>query len=121
MSSKGQRNPTGGHLLPTEPESAGDPFPSDCRIIEVHVAELRQLFNAIDPSPFHERDLDPQAEEFIVGWSKDLPSDAPLGLLVYLDSLPARRTSPRRGALFPLLSGAQPSETSSAAPLERTR
>jgi hypothetical protein len=65
--------------------AAGDPVPPDCRVIEVHVAELRQLFNAIDPSPFHERDLDPRAEEFIVGWSRDLPPDARLALLVYLD------------------------------------
>jgi hypothetical protein len=35
------------------------------------VAELRQLFNAIDPSPFRERDLDPRAEEFIVEWARD--------------------------------------------------
>ena len=69
----------------TERPSAGDAIPSNCRIIEVRVGELRQLLNAIDPSPFNERDLDPRAEEFIVGWSKDLPPDAPLGLLVYLD------------------------------------
>jgi hypothetical protein len=68
----------------TEP-AAGDPLPAGCRVIEVRVHELRQLFNAIDPSPFHQRDLDPRAEEFIVGWSKDLPSDAPLALVVYLD------------------------------------
>jgi hypothetical protein len=54
-------------------------------MIEVRVAELRQLFNAIDPSPFRERDLDPRAEEFIVGWSRDLPSDAPVALLVHLE------------------------------------
>jgi hypothetical protein len=51
----------------------------------VHVAELRQLFNSIDPSPFEERDLDPRAEEFIVGASRDLPTDAPLALVVHLD------------------------------------
>jgi hypothetical protein len=68
-----------------EHAAAGDPVPSECRIIEVHVAELRQLFNAIDPSPFHERDLDPRAEEFIVGWSRDYPADARLALVVYLD------------------------------------
>ena len=67
------------------PQSAGDAFPPDCNAIEVHVAELKQLFNAIDPSPFREKDLDPNAEEFIVGWARDLPRDAPLGLLVYLD------------------------------------
>jgi hypothetical protein len=35
-------------------------------VIEVHVAELQQLFNAIDPAPFREKNLDPAAEEFIV-------------------------------------------------------
>lgn len=54
-------------------------------MIEVHLAELKQLFNAIDPSPFREKDLDPKAEEFIVGWAKDLPRDVPLGLVVDLD------------------------------------
>jgi hypothetical protein len=46
---------------------------------------LKQLFDAIDPSPFRDRDLDPKAEEFIVGWAKDLPRDASLGLVVDLD------------------------------------
>jgi hypothetical protein len=54
----------------------------------VRVAELRQLFNAIDPSPFRERDLDPGAEEFIVEWSRDHPADAPLALLVHLERAP---------------------------------
>ena len=65
--------------------SAGDPIPPDCRPIEVHVAELKQLFNAIDPSPFRERDLDPNAEEFIVEWGRELPRDARLALVVHLD------------------------------------
>jgi hypothetical protein len=65
--------------------SAGDPLPPKCTVIEVHVAELKQLFNAIDPSPFRDKDLDPKAEEFIVGWAKDLPRDTPLALVVDLD------------------------------------
>ena len=55
----------------------GDPLPPKCAVIEVHVAELKQLFNSIDPSPFRNRDLDLKAEEFIVGWAKDMPRDAP--------------------------------------------
>lgn len=66
-------------------QSAGDALPRKCAIIEVHVAELKQLFNSIDPSPFRNKDLDPRAEEFIVGWAKDLPRDVPLGLVVDLD------------------------------------
>src|SRR4051812_1245634 len=65
--------------------SAGDPLPPKCAIIWVHVAELKQLFNSIDPSPFRNKDLDPKAEDFIVGWAKDMPRDAPLGLVVDLD------------------------------------
>ena len=54
-------------------------------VIEVRVAELRQLFNAMDPAPFRERDLDPRAEEFIVEWARETRRDAPLSLLVALD------------------------------------
>src|SRR5262249_56886524 len=68
--------------------SAGDPIPPKCSIIEIHVGELKQLFDAIDPSPFRDRDLDPKAEEFIVGWAKDLPKDPTLALVVDLDRQP---------------------------------
>jgi hypothetical protein len=68
--------------------SAGDALPARCRIIEVHVGELRELFNSIDPSPFHRRDLDPRAEEFIVGWARDLPRDSQLALQVLVDRGP---------------------------------
>jgi hypothetical protein len=68
-----------------EHASAGDSIPPAGVRIEVHVAELKQLFNAMDPSPFRERDLDPNAEAFIVGWAREAPRDAPLALLVRLD------------------------------------
>lgn len=65
--------------------SAGDPITPNCAVIEVHVGELKQLFNSIDPSPFRNKDLDPQAEDFIVGWAKELPYDVTLALVVDLD------------------------------------
>ena len=55
------------------------------RLIEVRVRELRQLFNLMDPSPFQTRDLDPNAERFIVDWAKELPNSAQLGLMIYVD------------------------------------
>jgi hypothetical protein len=70
---------------PQSRSSAGDALPQRCQVIEIRVAELRQLFNAIDPSPFRERDLDPRAEEFIVDWARDLPIDKPWALVVHLD------------------------------------
>jgi hypothetical protein len=72
--------------VPSQPRSsAGDPLPQPCQVIEIRVAELRQLFNAIDPSPFRQRDLDPRAEAFIVDWARDLPMDKPWALRVHLD------------------------------------
>jgi hypothetical protein len=33
---------------------------------EVKVQTVQQFFNSMDPSPFHERDIDHDAEQFIV-------------------------------------------------------
>jgi hypothetical protein len=70
--------------------SAGDVLPAQCEVIEVQVGELRQLFNEIDPAPFHERDLDPKAVEFIVGWSQEVPRDTVLALDVIVARGPGR-------------------------------
>ena len=78
-------NPASASSEIDDKASAGDPIPPRCAAIEVHVGELKQLFNSIDPSPFRNKDLDPRAEEFIVGWAKDLPRDVPLALVVDLD------------------------------------
>jgi hypothetical protein len=51
----------------------------------VRLRHLRQLFNEMDPSPFHERDLAPEAEEFIVEWVKEIPRDTPIALVVQVD------------------------------------
>ncbi len=72
-------------LSRTSSVAAGDPLPANCELIEVHVSELKQLFNAIDPSPFRERDLDPTAEEFIVDWAKEASPSATFALAIYLD------------------------------------
>lgn len=52
--------------------------------IEVRIAEPKQLFNSIDPSPFREKDLDPAAENFIVGWARQAHRKAALSLLVHV-------------------------------------
>jgi hypothetical protein len=66
-------------------------FPDDCALIEVHVSDLKELFNSFDPTPFHKRDLDPDAEAFIAGWARDLPARGALGLLVHADRMPDSR------------------------------
>ena len=56
--------------------------------IELRLRDLNQMFNSIDPSPFRDRDLDDEAEDFIVGWARELPADHPLEVVIHLDALP---------------------------------
>jgi hypothetical protein len=44
----------------------------DTYLIEIRLRELRQLFNTLDPAPFHEKDLDPAAEEYLVGAVREI-------------------------------------------------
>ena len=67
-----------------------DRLPPDCALIEVHVTDLKELFNSFDPTPFHKRDIDPDAERFIASWARETPSHQRLALLVHVDRLPAR-------------------------------
>ena len=45
----------------------------------------------MDPSPFHERDLDDDAEEFIVGWAQEFPRRDPVSLVIHVNQIPAQR------------------------------
>ncbi len=57
--------------------------------IEVRLRELAQLFNLMDPSPFIDRDLDADAEEFIVSWARELTHKGELQLVIHLATAPA--------------------------------
>ena len=52
--------------------------------IEINLNRLSQLFNSLDPSPFHERDLDQDAEDYIVGSAEEAPRQHPLRLVIHL-------------------------------------
>jgi hypothetical protein len=64
-------------------------------LIEVRIRELAQLFNSLDPSPFHERDLDDDAEGYIVGWARELPKNVPITIAIYLPEDEARKARDR--------------------------
>ncbi|MBL9130825.1 MAG: hypothetical protein JNG86_06485 [Verrucomicrobiaceae bacterium] len=65
-------------------------------LIEVKLTELNQLFNSMDPSPFHERDLDHDAEEFIVSWAQEHPRQHDLKLVVHLARRPEGIADPQK-------------------------
>ena len=52
--------------------------------LDLQIGELKQIFNAMDPAPFRERDLDPNAEAYIVDWAREVDRRAPLALEVQL-------------------------------------
>lgn len=56
--------------------------------IRLRLREIGQLFNSMDPSPFQEKDLDQDAEEFIVSWAQEFPRNEPIELVVQLDRAP---------------------------------
>lgn len=41
-------------------------------LIEINLNEPAQLFNSLDPSPFHERDLDADAAEYLINAFREL-------------------------------------------------
>ena len=79
---------------------------ADSHVIDVRVSDIRQLFNSLDPSPFHEKDLDRDAEDYIVGWADEVSPHAALELVV---RLPAEQMEwPQRATCSALCSTISP-------------
>lgn len=62
--------------------------PSTPQHLELRVRELAQLFNSMDPTPFHNKALDREAEAFIETWARGLPLQGTLHLTLHLQQLP---------------------------------
>jgi hypothetical protein len=61
---------------------------TNAHLIELNISDMHQLFNSMDPAPFHDKDLDRDAEEFIVSWSREYPPGDPVTLRVHLGTWP---------------------------------
>lgn len=57
--------------------------------LRLSLRDSRQLFNSLDPSPFYEKDLDDDAEHFLVSWARELHPHAELRLTLYLKERPS--------------------------------
>jgi hypothetical protein len=70
-------------------QNAPDPSPAQATI-EMRLTRLAQLFNSLDPAPFHERDLDADAEDYIIGSAEEISRQRPLRLVIHLpaDQIP---------------------------------
>lgn len=56
--------------------------------LELRVLELTQLFNSMDPTPFHNKALDREAEAFIESWARGFTPKCPLHLTLHLKNMP---------------------------------
>ena len=56
--------------------------------LELRVRELAQFFNSMDPTPFHNKALDPEAETFIETWARGIPPKSPMHLTLHLQTMP---------------------------------
>lgn len=60
------------------------PNVSHTKLIELQVDRLEYLFDPFDPFPTPTRDLSRGAEDFIVGWARELPQNAAIRLRLHL-------------------------------------
>ncbi|MEQ1607653.1 MAG: hypothetical protein ABL956_01570 [Hyphomonadaceae bacterium] len=60
------------------------PDVSHTKLIELQVDRLEYLFDPFDPFPTPTRDLSRGAEDFIVGWARELPQNAAIRLRLHL-------------------------------------
>lgn len=76
--------------------NSADPTPSlhpnyrrdgDHWLIEVKLREPRQFFHTLDPAPFREKDLDPDAERYIEEAAREIGTDKALRLVLHLPAI----------------------------------
>ncbi len=66
------------------------------RLIELRLDEPQRLFSTLDPAPFRERDLDPDAEEYLFESAEESPRRARLKLLIHLPEAQMEDDTERR-------------------------
>ena len=72
------------HLLPDMTKKGHPPVHQ----IEMRIATLSQLFNSMDPTPFHHRDLDTNAERFLETWALEFSQASHFRIIVHIEQMP---------------------------------
>lgn len=72
-------------------------------VIAIRIDAVEQLFDMLDPLPFRQRDLDPQAADYIVGWAAEMANARGFTLEIHLPDTAA--SSPEAGLLPAAIAG----------------
>ena len=71
----------------------------DAVLIEISLNNVAQLYNSFDPSPFHEKDIDAGADQYVFSAVREIGADKPVKLVI---DLPAEAAaSPEAKAIEP--------------------
>lgn len=62
--------------------------------IELRIVALSELFNSMDPTPFHHRDLDRDAVEFLESWALEFPPASHFRIIVHIEKMPPEDPTP---------------------------
>ena len=62
--------------------------PAPVHQIELRIVALSELFNSMDPTPFHHRDLDRDAVEFLESWALEFPPASHFRIIVHIEKMP---------------------------------
>ncbi len=68
-------------------------------LVEIRLHSVHQLFNSLDPAPFHEKDLDADAEEYIVESVREFPLREKIKLVFHLPRAEASDAGDLQGAI----------------------
>lgn len=67
--------------------------------IRLNLRSLQQLFYSLDPSPFRDRDLDPEAARFIIEEAEDRAGDERIRIVLHMPGEDAARAGFVEGAI----------------------
>ncbi len=62
--------------------------------IELRITQLSELFNSMDPTPFHHRNLDADAEEFLENWALEFQQNSHFRIIIHIEQMPAEDPTP---------------------------
>lgn len=63
--------------------------PAPIHRLALRVREIAQLFNSMDPTPFLNKDLDPEANTFIETWASGYPPGSRFHITIHLEQWPS--------------------------------
>ena len=64
------------------------PSEGDTRCIALKLQEPRQLYSLLDPAPFHQRELDAEAAQYLLEAARELADERKVKIVLYFPTIP---------------------------------